>query len=174
MFSSLNSSERFVLASQAMRQACRIQLVAILTEQLTLLCVTRSDDFVGPVGSGHARFTAGYRPYAPYPPSEPCPPCPVCPTCAQDLPAPDPSQQPLPPTDTPPQAAGGGAATSGAGGEPPGGEFEFEDTGEFEFAGNGQREGEYYETDNEFFAAPGNGRSGRWVRRGGKIILTGL
>ena len=72
------------------------------------------------------------------------------------------------------QAAGGRAATSSAGGEPPGGEFEFEDTGEFEFAGNGQREGEYYETDNEFFAAPGNGRSGRWVRRGGKIILTGL
>ena len=165
--------------SNSRRRPCgkrpEFHLVAILTEQLTLLCVTRSDDFVGPVGSGHARFMPVTVRNAPsYPPSEPCPPCPVCPTCAQDLPAPDPSQQPLPPTDTPPQAAGGGAATSGAGGEPPGGEFEFEDTGEFEFAGNGQREGEYYETDNEFFAAPGDGRSGRWVRRGGKIILTGL
>src|SRR5262245_243851 len=33
-------------------------LVAILTEQLTLLCATHSDDCVESVGSGHARFTA--------------------------------------------------------------------------------------------------------------------
>jgi hypothetical protein len=57
--------------------------------------------------------------------------------------------------------------TAGAGGS---GELEFEDAGEFE------RESDSYETDNEFLANPdaGNGRSGRWLRRGRKIILYGL
>ncbi len=176
-------ARRYVqLASQAIRQASRIPPRGnpYAAANFALRNAIRRLR-----GAGRYRprpIYAGYSPYAPYPSSEPCPPCPVCPTCAQILPTPDTSPQPLPTTDTSPQAGvGGGAATSGtAGGERPSSEFEFEDTGELEFGGAGEAEsegeGEYYETDNELLANSGadGGRSGRWVRRGRKIILHGL
>jgi hypothetical protein len=168
----LELSKRFVrLASQAYRQAARIRGRANPAAAV---------NFAMRNALQRLRGRSGYRPrpiYLQYPQYAPCPPCPVCPTCAQALPAADSSPQP-----------GDGAVSSGdsdmGGGAAPGGpggdatvatdaskEFEFEDTGEFEFAGNGERAGEYYETDNEFFAAPGDGRSGQWRRHGRKIVL---
>jgi hypothetical protein len=185
-------ARRYVrLASQAIRQASRIPPRGnpYRAANFALRTALRRLRAAGGGGFRPRPMYVGYGPYSPYPVSEPCPPCPVCPTCAQVLPTPDTSQQPqqpLPTTDTSPQVgAGGGAATSAAaGGEPPSSEFAFEDTGEFGGVGEGEEEGEadgegeseYYETDNEFLAAPGTGagRSGRWVRRGRKIILHGL
>jgi len=171
-------ARRYVqLASQAIRQASRIPPRGnpYAAANFALRNALRRLRGVGPY---RARpVYSGYNPYAAYPVSEPCPPCPICPTCAQAIP--DTSQQSLPTAQASPQV--GAAATTGmSGGEPPSSEYQSEYTGEWEFGGmgetEGEGEGEYYETDNEFLAAPGAGysRGGRWVRRGRKIILYGL
>jgi hypothetical protein len=120
------------------------------------------------------------------------PSCPPCPVCAQQVPADvttDTTVEPVPaPAPTPPPVA------------PQTGEFEFEDANEFEgaeefedgqefeggpelegadeFEGDGEFEfeGNDYETDSDSYDAPRRRRrrSGRWIRRGRKIVLYGL
>jgi hypothetical protein len=170
-------SRRFVqLASQAIRQAGRIPPRA---NPRAAAYFALRNALQRMRGAGGFRLQPIYHRCPPCPPAEPCP---ACPTCAQALPASDSSTQAIT------GATNGGAAPGGDAGAGPnasgefefedGKEFEFENTGEFEYAGQGERggEGENYETDNEFLAASGGGggRSGRWVRRGRKIILYGL
>jgi hypothetical protein len=177
------TAKRYVqLASQAIRQASRIPPRGYPYRAANFALRNALRRLRGADGFRPRPIYARYSPYAPYAVSEPCPPCPVCPTCEQPVPASDIPQQSLATGPTPSQAgAGGDAAVSGAdGGKSPSSEFAFEDTGESEFGGSaeagGEAEGEYYETDHEFIAASGEdrGRSGRWVRRGRKIILYGL
>jgi len=160
-------SKRFVrLASQAFRQAGRIRGRA--TPAATVNFAMRN-------ALQRLRGRGGFRPQPIY---RTCPPCPACPTCAQALPAGDMSS----PDGGGNLDMGGGAAPGGNvdAGADPSGESGFEGEGEFGFAGEGEDEGEgegeFYETDNEFFASSGagGGRSGRWVRRGRKIVLYGL
>jgi hypothetical protein len=158
-------SKRFVrLASQAFRQAGRIRRRT--TPAATVNFAMRN-------ALQRLRGRGGFWPQPIY---RRCPPCPACPTCAQALPAGDLTS----PADGGDLGTSDGAAPGGnvdAGAEPSG-EFAFEGEGEFGFAGEGEGEGEgeSYETDNEFFASSsaGSGRSGRWVRRGRKIVLYGL
>jgi len=178
-------AKRFVrLASQAIRQASRIPPRGnpYAAANFALRNALRR---LGSTGRYRPRrIYFDYSRYAPYRMSEPCPPCPVCPTCAQAVPSADTTQQPLPTPHTPPQAGMGDSS----------GEWEFGGVGEFGREGEGEYyeaeregegehyefgregEGENYETDHEFLAdsGGGHGHSGRWVRRGRKIILHGL
>jgi len=88
----------------------------------------------------------------------PCPPPPACPVCGDA---------------TGGATSPGGVNVSPAPATPPptpsgGSEMEFGYTGEAE------GEGEYYETNDPSYVPSGDGgRSGRWVRRGRKIVLYG-
>jgi len=88
----------------------------------------------------------------------PCPPPPLCPVCNEPsgaTPAGDLSSSAAP--SAPPPAA------SGAGSEM-----------EFGYSGEAEGEGESYENyESSSFPTGDGGRSGRWVRRGRKIILYG-
>lgn len=173
-------AKRFVrLASQAVRQGVRMPMrlnpmaVANLALRQTIQRLNRGAGF---------RYRPIYRP---------CPPCPPCPAYAP----------PFPTADALPSVAHGAMDTSGAGdvsapsatgaaNRDTSGEFQPEANYESGYAGEGEAEtyetdnealsagegeAESYETDNEAFAAtPSNGRGGRWVRRGRKIILYGL
>jgi hypothetical protein len=164
-------AKRFVrLASHAVRQGARMRAARFNARNASNLALRYSLQRLR--RSGGFRWRPIYRP---------CPPCPVC---AQPLTADDLAGHVTEPT-------AGGSLPSGApatGGD----EFEFEDAGVFEDAGEfedrgeledsgeleegHELEGENYENDHETFAAPasGGGRSGRWVRRGRKIVLYGL
>jgi len=174
-------AKRFVrLASHAVRQGARMRAARFnarnasnLALRYSLQRLRRSRGF---------RFRPTYRP---------CPPCPPCPVCAQPL-----TDADLADNATERMAASSPPASDTAAGAPATGngefEFEFEDEREFESHGefeNGgeaedsgeleqghESEGENYENDDETFTAPasGGGRSGRWVRRGRKIVLYGL
>ena len=154
-------------------------------------------------GRGQGRYWRGYRPgygagYPSYAGAESCPPCPQCPTCAQPVPPPDVNQDTTGGTGG---TMGGGTegggdtgADSGTGGTPPpnagtgtqgtqgtnaqGAELSEEIIEEF---GSPEQEhdeveGEFYETEygGAYAPYPGGGRSGRWVRRGKRIIIHGL
>jgi len=122
-------------------------------------------------------YGAGYPGYAGAPQCPPCPPPEPCPTCAQPIPVPD--------QDTGSGAMSGGAEGGTAGGNAPaptntgaeGAELNEEIIEEFGLPeqehDEGEAEGDFYETD---YGTPigGGGRSGRWVRRGRKIVLLGL
>jgi hypothetical protein len=123
-------------------------------------------------GRGGFRPRPIYRYYSRYPAysTYPCPPCPPCPQVSATG---DASSQDDGAMGSDADQSGGagpeGAAATDAGAASSG-ELEFEGEGEFE------RESDSYETDNEFLANPdaGSGRSGRWIRRGRKIVLYGL
>jgi len=118
------------------------------------------------------------RTYIVQPDYRSCPPCPVCPTCSQPTPAPAPDM-------TGADMTGGGDASGIQAPAPtapaqqnPELQYPFGGQGEFpgEVYGEHEGEAESYETNYEAPAAPyANGnRTGRWVRRGRKIVLYGL
>jgi hypothetical protein len=189
-------SKRFVqFATQAIRQAGRINGGGNPSAAAN---AALRDAFRRLRGSGGLRPQPIYVRCAPCPPPEPCP---SCPTCSQALPAADSPEAVSghgPANAEPSSNAGqstGRTAVEGAGAS---GESEYEDTGEYEqtdesedtseyedigelerngdFENADQGESENYENDNEVPAAsaPISGSTGRWVRRGGKIVLYGI
>jgi hypothetical protein len=112
-----------------------------------------------------------YSQYPQYPQYQQCPPCPPCPapgpgpTLAASPPAPEGGGPEMSPGAPPPEAPAAPAKNP---------EFEFGMAGEGEFEGQG--EAENYES---YYGYPTvspsyGGRSGRWVRRGRKIVIYGL
>ncbi|MGE3312983.1 MAG: hypothetical protein AB7O66_23695 [Limisphaerales bacterium] len=109
------------------------------------------------------RRAGGFRQRPAYGVCAPCAPCAPCPACSQTAPTAD--------TGVAGEPVSGGATNGGtpgadAGGGDSNGESEFEIEPESESVGGD------YETDQE--TTPGSGHSGRWVRRGSKIVLYGI
>ncbi len=124
----------------------------------------------GAYGYGRAGWRPRYRGWRRYygqpgyyracPPCPEPPPCPVCP---------EPPPAGVAVTDA-------AAATDSAALPPPPPATPSGEMDEFGYANEGEEEAEYYETN---YNPPNNlsgegNRSGRWVRRGGKIVLFGL
>jgi len=164
-------AKRFVrLASHAVRQGARMRAARFNARNASNLALRYSLQ--------RLRRFGGFRSRPIY---RPCPPCPVCAQRLTDDDLADHAAEPMAASSSPPASdtAAGASATGG-------GEFEFEDASEFEDRGEmedggeleegNEMEAENYENDHETFAAPasGGGRSGRWVRRGRKIVLYGL
>lgn len=175
-------AKRFVrLASHTVRQGARMRAARFNSRNAANLALRYSLQRLR--RHGGFRWRPIYRP------------CPACPVCAQPITDNDPTDhviEPLAASSPPP------TRDTAAGAPDPSGEFEFEaerefeEGGEFEgseefedggesedsgeFEAENKSEGENYESDHETFSAsPSVGRrSGRWVRRGGKIVLYGL
>lgn len=110
---------------------------------------------------------------SPYPP---CPPCPPCPQYIEPAPAAPMQSEPGPaPAFEPAPAPVGGSSPDKEFSWEGEAESEGEFAGEFDGEGEGEAESESYET----YSATRNvspfstSRSGRWVRRGRKIVLYG-
>jgi len=165
-------AKRFVrLASHAVRQGARMRSARFNSRNASNLALRYSLQ--------RLRRSRGFR-YRPLyrPAYRSCPPCPPCPQPLPDADLAQPAMEPVAASSPPPIA-----------GED---EFEFEDEhefeshGEFEHGGEAEDSGEFeeeyegegenYEGDHETFSNPASagGRTGRWVRRGRKIVLYGL
>jgi hypothetical protein len=174
-------ARRFVrFASHAVRQGSRLRNARFNPTTRTHLALRRSIQ--------RLRRSSGFRSRPYYRPCPPCPPCPEPPS-AGDFSADDGAAHHANGAPNP-----GTPASSSA----PSGEFEFETGDEFEtdqefeterefehadefethdeFEGANQGEEENYEYDHEAASTSptGGSRSGRWVRRGRKIVLYGL
>ena len=193
-------AKRFVrLASHAVRQGTRLprRYTPAATANLAL---RRSLQRLRRVRGFRTRpyYQSRYRPYSSYPSYASCPPCPPCPP-VEPADTAEPSPVPAPVAAPAPALAPTGEFEFEDGNEFEGHEEladthefetggEFEDSGEFEhadefegseeFEGDGEFEfeGNDHETDSASYDTPRRHgrRSGRWVRRGRKIVLYGL
>lgn len=183
-------AKRFVrLASHAVRQGSRMRAARFNPRNASNLALRYSLQ--------RLRRSRGFRYQPIYRPAyRSCPPCPPCPAPLTDAdlaqPAPEPATANIPPLPTgesefefeherefESRGEFDGQREFESQGEFEGHE-EFEEGGEAEDSGEFEEEyegeGENHESDHETFSVPASvgGRTGRWVRRGRKIVLYGL